>query len=167
MAEQDGASGGATPVPAPGGASGILAGLTAGEVLVAVGGIAIFGVSFLLFQVIVREYTVFQISWMAALGALVAIWLHQRDPAAPWSVPYGTILLVLGWIAVVNQGYSLIVDLRGSYGGAVAFVAALFAYGGSALMLIGAMLYHGRALWANALIPDAARAQLPGTQQGD
>ena len=119
--------------------AGTLAGLNTGELLIVIGGVLLFGVSFFLFDLILEEYSNFTLAWLGALAALVAVWVRRRSPQAAWPFSYQTVLLILGWMAVILQADNLIFDLRAGLEGAAEVIGALSAYAGGVLILIGAL----------------------------
>ena len=115
------------------------AALNAGEQLIVIGGVLLFGVSFFLFDLILEEYFNFTLAWLGALAALVAVWFRLRSPQAAWPVSYRTVLLILGWMAIILQADNLIGDLRAGLDGAAEVLGALSAYAGGVLILIGVL----------------------------
>ena len=113
------------------------AGLRTSEQLVALGALIIVGVD-ILGDVILREYFVPSVAWIAAVGALVAVWaVGMRKMNSP--ISYRWILIVLGFAAAISGFRALVDDLRYDLlDEGVDIIMALIFYAGFVLMGVGA-----------------------------
>lgn len=91
--------------------SSVVAKLGAAERLIAVGA-AILIADYLLFEVILDEYSFFTGTLLVAGYTLVAVWVRQSRPSAAWPLPYEWLLRVLGITAGFLGLIELLTDLR-------------------------------------------------------
>ena len=123
--------------PAPAGSGGMTGKMTQAEQLVGLGALLILFVD-LLGDIILQEYFVNTVGWIAAVGAVVVIWAaRMRGMKMP--VPYTWVLAVLGFAALILGVRELIDDLRYEIlDDGTDIILALISYAGAVLMGLGA-----------------------------
>ncbi len=120
------------------GGSSPMTGMSTAEQLLALGAVLVVG-NYLLFNLILSEYSFFTGSLLVAGYVLFALWLHRSRPGASWPLPYGWLLKVLGYTAGFLGLLELLADLRlGILDNAGDIIAGLVGYAGALLMLWGA-----------------------------
>lgn len=118
--------------------SQMMAKLGAAERLV-IFGAAVIVADYLLFNVIIAEYSFSHASLLMGVWALGAAWFYHQRSGGNWAVPYPVVLKVLGYTAGTFGALEVLVDLRyGVLDRAADLLGALVYYAGAGLMFWGA-----------------------------
>ncbi len=115
----------------------LIDGLGSGERLFALGA-ALIVVDYLLFELILEEYSFFTGTLLVAAIGLFAVWVRHSRSGASWPVPYGWVAKLLGYMAVFLGLIELLADLRlGILDNGADVIGGLGLYAGAVLMLLG------------------------------
>jgi len=118
-------------------AAPMIAGLGSGERLLGLGAVLFF-VNFLLFELILDEYTIFTGTLLVAGYALLALWVRHNRPSAKWPLPYVWLMWVFGLTAGFLGLIELLDDLRyGVLDNGADILGGLLGYGAALLMFLG------------------------------
>jgi len=105
-----------------------------------VAGAAILVADYLLFELILGEYSFFVITLLIAAYALLAVWVRHNRPSVAWPIPYDYLMRVLGLSAGFLGSIELFTDIRFTLlDEAVEVFGGLFTYAAAFLMFWGAL----------------------------
>lgn len=118
--------------------SQMMAKLGGAERLLLLGATIVLG-DYLLFDLIIGEYSFSHITLVTAIWALGAAWVYHQRSSGSWPVPYPIVMKVVGYTAGIFGANELLVDLRfGILDRPADFLGGLVLYVGAGLMLWGA-----------------------------
>ncbi|MEN8041417.1 MAG: hypothetical protein ABFR95_07930 [Actinomycetota bacterium] len=123
----------------------LVAQLSGGERLIAIGALLILVIDWLLATLILDDYGLSNISVLIPIGVLAAMYFFYSGSEAPWHPLYGTIIKVGAWAMAIIALYAFIDDTlitSNRYEGATMFYELVF-YAAGVLFAVGAWQLRG------------------------